>query len=79
MVLVGHSIGSSIARRYDQRHPGDVAALVPVEPPPQGLADTAPDYAKAEAAMAPQMLQAYRACEQGAKDGKLAAGAPPAR
>lgn len=77
IVLVGHSIGSNIARRYDQRYPGDVAALVLVEPPPQGLAEAAPDYAKAEAAMAPAMLQAYRACAQGAKDGKLAADAPP--
>ncbi len=77
VVLVGHSIGSNLARRYDQRYPDDVAALVLVDPPPQGLAETAPDYAKADAAMAPAMLQAYRACEQGAKDGKLASPAPP--
>jgi len=76
VVLVGHSIGSNIVRRYDQLHPEDVAALVLVEPPPQGLAETAPDYARAEAAMAPAMLAAYRACEQGAKDGKLAAPPP---
>jgi len=76
VVLAGHSIGSNIVRRYDQLHPEDVAALVLVEPPPQGLAETAPDYAKAEATMAPAMLAAYRACEQGAKDGKLAAPPP---
>lgn len=76
VVLVGHSIGSNIVRIYDQRHPQDIAALVLVDPPPQGLAETAPDYASAEAAMAPAMLQAYRACEQGAKDGKLAAPPP---
>lgn len=76
VVLVGHSIGSNIARRYDQLHPEDVAALVLVEPPPQGLAETAPDYARQEAAMAPAMLQAYRACAQGAKDGKLTAPPP---
>lgn len=76
VVLVGHSIGSNIVRRYDQLHPEDVAALVLVEPPPQGLAETAPDYAKADAAMAPAVLKAYRACEQGAKDGKLAAPPP---
>jgi pimeloyl-ACP methyl ester carboxylesterase len=76
VVLVGHSIGNNIVRRYDQLHPEDVAALVLVEPPPQGLAETAPDYARAEAAMAPAMLAAYRACEQGAKDGRLAAPPP---
>lgn len=76
VVLVGHSIGSNIVRIYDQRHPQDVAALVLVDPPPQGLADTAPDYARAEAAMAPAMLQAYRACAQGANEGKLAAPPP---
>ena len=76
VVLVGHSIGSNLVRRYDQLHPQDVAAMVLVDPPPQGLAETAPDYAKAEAAMAPAMLQAYRACEQGAKDGKLATPPP---
>ncbi|HVI57923.1 MAG TPA: alpha/beta hydrolase [Luteimonas sp.] len=77
VVLVGHSIGSNLARRYDQRHPDDVAALVLVDPPPQGLAETAPDYAKADAAMAPAMLQAYRACEQGAKEGSLGSPKPP--
>ena len=76
VVLVGHSIGSNIVRSYVHLYPEDVAALVLVEPPPQGLAETAPDYAKADAAMAPAMLQAYRACGQGAKDGKLAAPPP---
>ncbi|HEY0502905.1 MAG TPA: alpha/beta hydrolase [Lysobacter sp.] len=36
MVLVGHSLGSNIVRRYAQLHPKDVSALVLVDPPEQG-------------------------------------------
>jgi pimeloyl-ACP methyl ester carboxylesterase len=36
LVLVGHSLGSNIVRRYAQLHPDDVSALVLVDPPEQG-------------------------------------------
>ena len=36
LVLVGHSLGSNIVRRYAQLHPDDVSALVLVAPPEQG-------------------------------------------
>jgi len=36
LVLVGHSLGSNIVRRYAQLHPEDVRALVLVDPPEQG-------------------------------------------
>jgi len=36
LVLVGHSLGSNIVRRYAQLHPRQVAGLVLVDPPPQG-------------------------------------------
>jgi len=39
LVLVGHSLGSNVVRRYAQSHPQDVSALVLVDPPEQG-ADT---------------------------------------
>jgi pimeloyl-ACP methyl ester carboxylesterase len=76
-IFVGHSIGSNIVRRYDQLHAGDVAALVLIDPPPQDVAAFSPTYAKVEAQMAPAMLQAYRACGQAAKEGKLAADPLP--
>ncbi|MBF6026036.1 alpha/beta fold hydrolase [Lysobacter niastensis] len=76
-VLVGHSLGSNIARLYDRQHPQDVAALVLVDPPPQGIAAFSPEYQAREKAMLPQMLKAYRDCEQGAKAGTLAKDPPP--
>lgn len=72
MVIVGHSLGSNIARRYDQRYPDDVAGLVLVDPPPQHVGKFSPHYQAQETAMLPQVLAAYRRCEQGARDGRLA-------
>ncbi|MBK8284855.1 MAG: alpha/beta hydrolase [Ahniella sp.] len=36
VVLVGHSLGSNIVRRYAQLHPDEVAGIVLVDPPEQG-------------------------------------------
>lgn len=72
MVIVGHSLGTNIARRYDQRYPEDVAGLVLVDPPPQQVGKFSPEYQAEEAEMLPQVLAAYRRCEQGARDGRLA-------
>lgn len=36
LVLIGHSLGSNIVRRYAQLHPEHVSALVLVDPPEQG-------------------------------------------
>lgn len=76
MVIVGHSLGSNIARRYDQRYPDDVAGLVLVDPPPQQVGKFSPEYQAQEVAMLPQVLAAYRRCEQGARDGRLAEPPP---
>jgi pimeloyl-ACP methyl ester carboxylesterase len=72
MVIVGHSLGSNIARRYDQRYPDDVAGLVLIDPPPQQVGKFSPQYQTQETEMLPQVLAAYRQCEQGARDGRLA-------
>ena len=37
LVLVGHSLGTNIVRRYAGVHPDDVAAMVLVDPPAQDL------------------------------------------
>lgn len=78
LILVGHSYGSQVVRRFDTRYPKLVLALVLVDPPEQNVGAFSPAYARAEAATAPKMLAMYRACEQGAKDGKLGANPPPA-
>jgi len=78
LVLVGHSYGSQIVRRFDELYPKQVAALVLVDPPEQNVGEFSPSYAKAEAEISPKMLALYRACEQGAKDGRLSAAKPPA-
>lgn len=49
-ILVGHSLGSNIVRRYAQLHPSEVAGLVLVDPPEQGADDQMPAAWQAEAA-----------------------------
>lgn len=78
LILVGHSYGSQLVRRYDELYPKQVAALVLVDPPEQNVGEFSASYAKTEAEMAPRMLAMYRGCEQGARDGRLAAARPPA-
>lgn len=77
LILVGHSYGSQIVRRFDQLHPRKVAGLVLVDPPEQNVGEFSAGYAKAEAEVAPKMLALYRACEQGARDGRLGPKPPP--
>lgn len=77
LILVGHSYGSQIVRRFDERYPKQVAALVLVDPPEQNVGEFSPSYAKAEADIAPKMLGLYRVCEQGAKDGRLSGAKLP--
>ncbi|HUD43617.1 MAG TPA: alpha/beta hydrolase [Dokdonella sp.] len=72
VILVGHSFGSNIVRRYDQRHGGEVAALVLVEPPPQHIGEFSPAYQKQEMDAMPQALEMLKRCERGAQDGALA-------
>ncbi|MFK3647246.1 alpha/beta fold hydrolase [Lysobacter enzymogenes] len=77
LILVGHSYGSQLVRRYDELYPKQVAALVLIDPPEQNVGEFSASYAKTEAEMAPRMLAMYRGCEQGARDGRLAAARPP--
>jgi len=48
VVLVGHSLGSNIVRRYAELYPDDVAGLVLVDPPEQDLAAFMPAEWKTE-------------------------------
>jgi pimeloyl-ACP methyl ester carboxylesterase len=74
-VLVGHSLGSNIVRRYAERWPSEVAALVLLDPPPQHIAEFSAAYVEADDAARAAGLGFYRACEKGADQGQL--DAPP--
>jgi pimeloyl-ACP methyl ester carboxylesterase len=77
VVLVGHSLGSNIARRYAQLHPGDVAGLVLVDPPEQNLGAYLPaEWKVQDTAITAQRDQFLDRCEQGALAGRLAAPPP---
>lgn len=76
LVLVGHSLGSNIARRYADRYPSEVAGLVLADPPPQHIAEFSAAWVETDDAMRAQGLEFYRACEKGAQQGQLAAPPP---
>ena len=67
LVLVGHSRGSNIVRRYAQRYPADVAGLVLVDPPEQGAQAQLPaQWRRDDDAMLAQRNAFLDACEQAA-------------
>ena len=77
LVLVGHSLGSNIVRRYAGAHPGDVAGMVLVDPPAQDLARFLPaSWMKDDAAMTTQRDAFIGHCEQAAEHGGLAKPSP---
>ncbi len=77
LVLVGHSLGSNIVRRYASEHAGDVAGMVLVDPPAQDLGRFLPaQWMKDDAALNRQRDAFIASCEQGAEHGQLAAPSP---
>ncbi|HUW54980.1 MAG TPA: alpha/beta hydrolase [Rhodanobacter sp.] len=79
LVLVGHSLGSNIARRYAQRYPADISGLVLIDPPAQDIAAFAPAWAKDETAMNARRFDFIRRCEAGAEKQALASPPPELR
>jgi pimeloyl-ACP methyl ester carboxylesterase len=77
VVLVGHSLGSNIARRYAELHAADVAAMVLVDPPAQDIAAFAPVWQRDESELNKQRFAFIRACEAAAETGTLANKPPP--
>ncbi len=72
VVLVGHSLGSNIVRRYAQRFPSEVAGLVLVDPPEQGADDAMPERWKQEdAAMRIRRNALLDDCAKAAESGQL--------
>ena len=78
LVLVGHSLGSNIVRRYAQQHPDDVAALVLVDPPEQGADAQLPEQWKRDGEAARVQRNAFLdACAKAAEAGTLDAADGP--
>jgi pimeloyl-ACP methyl ester carboxylesterase len=71
VVLVGHSYGTNIVRRFADMHANETAALVLLDPPPQNVGEFSPEFEKADSAQRGEMLAAVRNCEKGAEGGKL--------
>ena len=76
LVLVGHSLGSNIVRRYAQLYPANVGGLVLIDPPAQDIASFAPKWVTSEAAMNPHRFDFIRQCEMAAEKHLLASPPP---
>ena len=76
VVLVGHSLGSNIVRRYAERYTAEVAGMVLIDPPEQDVAAFAPEWAKSDDALNVQRFALIRQCEASAEKGELIS--PPA-
>jgi pimeloyl-ACP methyl ester carboxylesterase len=76
LLLVGHSRGTNIARRYADKYAADLSALVLLDPPGQHLAEFAPAMAKEEEQERFGGIAAMKKCETGAEKNQL--DKPPA-
>lgn len=72
LVLVGHSLGTNIVRRYAEKYPADVGGIVLVDPPPQRISDFSKDWVKTDNAMHENVIAFARMCGKAASAGQLA-------
>lgn len=71
VILVGHSLGTNIVRRFADRHADEVAGIVLVDPPPQRTSEFSAEWVKADNDGAEQRIAFASACAKAAGDGKL--------
>jgi pimeloyl-ACP methyl ester carboxylesterase len=76
LVMVGHSLGSNIVRKYASRYPADVDAMVLIDPPAQDIGRFAPDWQKDEDTLAVQRFAFLRRCEEAAEKHELPSSDP---
>lgn len=76
LVLVGHSLGSNIVRRYASRYPADVGAMVLLDPPAQDIGRFAPAWQKDEDTLSVQRFAFLHRCEAAAQKHALPADDP---
>jgi pimeloyl-ACP methyl ester carboxylesterase len=72
VVLVGHSLGTNIVRRYADKHAADVAGIVLVDPPPQRVSEFSKDWVKTDDEMHEKVIAFASVCEKAATAGELA-------
>jgi pimeloyl-ACP methyl ester carboxylesterase len=72
VLLVGHSLGTNIVRRYAEKYPADVGAIVLADPPPQRISDFSKDWVKTDNAAHQQVIAFAKMCEKAASAGELA-------
>ncbi|HEV7489814.1 MAG TPA: alpha/beta hydrolase, partial [Rhodanobacteraceae bacterium] len=71
VVLVGHSLGTNIVRRYADKHPADIAGLVLVDPPPQRVSEFSSDWVKTDNEMHEKVIAFATLCQKAANAGEL--------
>lgn len=76
LVLVGHSLGSNIVRRYASRYPADVSAMVLLDPPAQDIGRFAPGWQKDEDTLSVQRFAFLHRCETAAEKHELPSSDP---
>jgi len=79
VVLVGHSLGTNIVRRFADTHAGEVAALVLLDPPAQNVGEFSPQWQKTEDEGRVAGLAGIAACEKAAEEMQLDPPAPGAK
>ena len=71
VVLVGHSLGTNIVRRYADAHPGDLAGIVLVDPPPQRVSEFSKEWVDADNASHEKVIEFASMCGKAASAGQL--------
>jgi len=71
VVLVGHSLGTNIVRRYADKHAADVAGIVLVDPPPQHISEFSASWVKTDDEMHEKVIAFATLCEKAASAGQL--------
>lgn len=71
LVLIGHSYGTDVVRRFADKHADQVSALILLDPPAHAVGEFAPEFEKMEAEQNQAMLAAVARCAKGAAAGQL--------
>jgi pimeloyl-ACP methyl ester carboxylesterase len=72
VVLVGHSLGTNIVRRYAGKYSADVGAIVLVDPPPQHVSEFSKEWVAADNGAHEQVIAFAKMCGKAASAGELA-------